>query len=205
MFEFYTIAIIGILGAMSPGPDFIVVSKNAIGHSRSAGYLTAFGIAVGILLHGAYCIFGLAVIIYHSLFLFSMVRYLGALYLIYLGIKNILTNHKKPIHRKYRTVVLSNWQASREGFFINLLNPKCILFILAIFTTVVKPHTIYWIKMIYGFELSLITLFWFSFMTFIFTHHHIKRQIIKIQIVVTKVMGIFLIGLGLDLIISSYR
>lgn len=59
--------------------------------------------------------------------------------------------------------------------------------------------------MIYGFELSLITLFWFSFMTFIFTHHHIKRQIIKIQIVVTKVMGIFLIGLALDLIISSYR
>ena len=200
MVEFYTIAIVGILGAMSPGPDFIVVSKNAIAHSRATGCFTTLGIATGILVHSTYCILGLAVIISHSLLLFSIIRYFGAAYLIYLGFKGLLSNKTEASAQSYQTSQLSNWQAFREGLLVNLLNPKCILYMLAIFTMVVKPHTAYWQQAIYGVELSVISIFWFCFLSFVLTHKHVKQRIAKIQTIVIKVMGVFLIAFGLDLI-----
>ena len=201
MIEFYTIAIIGILGAIAPGPDFIVVAKNAIGHSRVAGCFTTFGIATGILIHSTYCILGLAVIISHSLLLFNIIRYLGALYLIYLGIKAILSKNTVPMHLQHQKMMLSSCQAFREGLLVNLLNPKCILFMLAIFTMVVMPNTPYWTQAIYSIELSSIAILWFCFVSFILTHHRVKQQIAKIQTIAMKLMGLFLIGFGLDLIL----
>ena len=72
--EFYTIAIIAFLGAFSPGPDFVIVAKNAIAHHRRAGVLTSAGIAAGLIFHSTYCILGLAVIISSSLLLFSTIK-----------------------------------------------------------------------------------------------------------------------------------
>ena len=71
---------------------------------------------------------------------------------------------------------------------------------LAIFTMVVKPHTAYWQQAIYGVELSVISIFWFCFLSFVLTHKHVKQRIAKIQTIVIKVMGVFLIAFGLDLI-----
>ena len=72
MFEYYTIAIIAILAAISPGPDFVVVTKHAITHNRNNAIMASLGIGAGILIHSIYCILGLAVIISKSLLLFSM-------------------------------------------------------------------------------------------------------------------------------------
>ena len=80
--DIYSIAVIGLLGAMSPGPDFVVVSKNALGHSRRAGCFTAFGISVGLLLHSAYCVLGLALLISESIWILRGIRFLGASYFI---------------------------------------------------------------------------------------------------------------------------
>jgi len=193
------------LGAMSPGPDFVIVSKNALAHSRRAGFFTAFGICMGILLHSAYCILGLAVIISQSLLLFSIIRYLGAAYLIYLGIKNLLSKNTIAMEQHYQKSTLSNWQAFREGFLVNLLNPKVIIFILSIFTIVIKPHTAYGAKIIYGLELSVISTAWFCFLTIVLTHKKVKQRIIKVQHIVIKVMGVFLVALGLDLLFTAHK
>lgn len=203
MIEFYTIAIIALLGAISPGPDFVVTTKNAISHSRRSGYFTAFGITTGILVHSSYCILGLAVIISQSLLLFSIIRYCGAAYLIYLGIKGLFT---KSIQKKLTPAIektgLTDKKAFSQGFIVNVINPKCILFMLSIFTLVIKPHTPYWVQIIFGLELALITGAWFCFLSYLLTHKHVNSKIQKAQKVVTKVMGAFLIGFGLDLIFS---
>ena len=205
MIEFYTIGVIGVLAALSPGPDFIVVSKNALTYSRQAGCCSALGIATGVLIHSAYCILGLAVIISHSLLLFSIIRYFGATYLIYLGVKSLLT--KKIIATKIakQPVTLANRQAFTEGFLVNLLNPKCIIFMLSVFTIIVKPHTAYETQIIYGLELSVIAILWFCFLSAMLTHKKVKQQINKIQYVVMKIMGVFLVILGLDLLLSTHK
>lgn len=199
MMEFYTIGIIAFLGALSPGPDFVVVAKNAMASGRSSGVLTALGIAVGLLFHCSYCILGLAIIITQSLILFSIIKYIGATYLIYLGIRATFSRSGKALLPQVDKQHLPAWRAFREGLLVNLLNPKCALFLMAIFTVVVKPHTAYGIQVIYGAEIIGTSILWFSLLSFLLTQYHVKRVLDKVQHVVSKVLGVFLVGFGISI------
>ena len=205
MFELYTLGVISLLAAMSPGPDFFVVSKNAIGYSRKAGCLTTLGISSGILLHSLYCILGLTVIVAHSLLLFSIIRYIGASYLIYLGIKGLFTKNVAMKKIKHQKNHLSNWKAFFDGFLVNLLNPKFIVFILSIFTMVIKPNTAYWMQAVYAVELSIISTVWFFCLSFLLTHRKVKQRVNKIQTIALKIMGVVLIGFGLGMLFDSHH
>lgn len=203
MTGFYAITIIAILGALSPGPDFIVISRNAISHHRRAGLWTSFGIGTGMFIHGTYCVLGLALIISKSLLLFSILRYIGATYLIYLGIKSFFVRKQtQMVTHSINRAPLSNLQAYRDGLLVNLLNLKCIIFMLAIFTTVVKPQTPYPIQFIYLVDLALITMDWFCLISVILTYSRVKKALNRTQTIVSKVMGGFLILFGLDLLIN---
>jgi threonine/homoserine/homoserine lactone efflux protein len=72
--QFFTIGLLMLLSAMLPGPDFALVTKNSILHSRRAGLFTSLGIGSAILVHITYCVLGLAVIISQSLLLFSVIK-----------------------------------------------------------------------------------------------------------------------------------
>ena len=201
MIAFYAIAVIGFLGAMSPGPDFAIVTKNALTQSRTAGYFTAFGISAGLLLHSIYCVIGLAVIIAQSVIAFRILHIVGAAYLIYLGIKNLtatVTTGNLVAQKQKGTI--SNARAFQQGFLVNALNPKCVLFLLTIFSTVIKPNVPFWIQSIYALELIVTGLVWFCTLTFLLTHPKIKAPISRFQTVVVKCLGLFLIGFGLTLL-----
>lgn len=117
MSEFFAISLVIILAAISPGPDFAIVTKNALLYSRKAGIFTALGVSISLLIHASYCILGLAVIIAKSLLLFSLIKYLGATYLIYIGIKSLCTKRslkETPIQRA--TVTMTALQSFRQGF-----------------------------------------------------------------------------------------
>jgi RhtB (resistance to homoserine/threonine) family protein len=200
-YSFISIAIIALLGAISPGPDFALISQNSLAYSRRAGVLSSLGIGVGILFHSFYCIIGIAVIISQSVIAFKVIRYVGAAYLIYLGCRGLLTNKKvKETDVKSSHKNMSDFAAFRQGLLINVLNPKCIVFMISIFTIVVRPHTPYWVQAIYGIELAGITAIWFVFLSFLFTYQHIQNKLAKVQTVIIKILGVFLIGFGLDLI-----
>jgi len=80
----YLLISITLLAAMSPGPDFFIVMKNAL-RSKLSGYATSLGVACAILVHVAYCIAGVGIIISQSIILFQVIKILGALYLLYLS------------------------------------------------------------------------------------------------------------------------
>lgn len=80
----YVLIGITLLAAMSPGPDFIVVMKNAL-KGKAQGYMTALGVASAILIHIAYCVAGIGIIISQSILLFQVIKIFGALYLLYLS------------------------------------------------------------------------------------------------------------------------
>ncbi len=198
MLQFLAISLLIILAAISPGPDFAMVTKNSLFYDRKAGYFTALGVASSLLIHATYCILGLALIISKSLLAFSIIKYLGASYLIYIGIKSILakrdmtslSSHHKSQHS------LSDWQAFRQGLLCNLLNPKAIMFLLAFFTLVVKPGSSLWVELSYGLEIAVIHLIWFSLLAYMLTHKFVKSSINKMQYYIVKLMGALLIGFG---------
>ena len=92
---FVTIAVVAILGAMSPGPNIVVVTKNSLTYSRKTGIYTAFGVSLGVFVHIAYCLISLSFFIAQSALLFNIIKYVGAAYLIYLG--GLLHNPKFEI------------------------------------------------------------------------------------------------------------
>jgi RhtB (resistance to homoserine/threonine) family protein len=199
--QFFSIAIIALLGAMLPGPDFAIVTKNSLFHSRKSGLFTSLGVGAAILVHMSYCVLGLGLVISSSLVLFNLIKYIGAAYLIYLGINALLSKQPNKIfpNQKTKKSQISNFVSFRQGFLCNLLNPKATLFFLSLFAVIIRPDTpIYW-KIIYGVEISSIAMIWFSCLTIILSHPHIKNALEKLEKYIAKLLGISLIGFGIAL------
>lgn len=204
MIEYYTIALIAILAAISPGPDFVIVAKNALTHNVRSAVMTSLGVGAGVMVHTLYCVLGLAIVISQSIFLFNLIKYLGAAYLIYLGLKSLLSrgSHLSMPTTKIKTI-RSSWLSFRDGLLTNVLNPKCTLFMLSIFTLVVKANTPSLIQASYGLEIAFITAAWFVFLSYGLTSSIIKSRLEKIQHIVEKLIGAVLITLGISIVFKS--
>lgn len=135
--EFATFVTATMIFAMTPGIDTVFVLNRAIGYDKHIGSMAALGVASGVLVHTVLAAVGLAAIVAKSAMLFSMIKYLGAAYLVYLGVMIIYHAIKNPtklaIHSPSNTIPISAWQAYRSGLLTNVLNPKVALFFLAFF------------------------------------------------------------------------
>lgn len=194
---FLTVAIIHFLAVVSPGPDFLLITRNSLIYSKKTGIYSALGLGLGILVHVAYCLIGIGLIISQSIVLFSVIKYLGAGYLIYIGYKSLTS---RPTHKTGENIDakkdLDKLSAIKTGFITNVTNPKATLFFLSLFTVVIKPNTPFLIKTLMGAEMAVVTFLWFSFIAIIFSHNILTKRIVRIQHYAEKFIGILLIGLG---------
>jgi RhtB (resistance to homoserine/threonine) family protein len=201
--QFITIGVLMLLSAMLPGPDFALVAKNTVLHSRRAGLFTSLGVGSAILIHITYCALGLALVISESLLLFSIIKYVGAVYLIYLGITSLLSKTVTTSINAHGAGVtktrLSGFTAFRQGFLCNLLNPKATLFFLALFTVIIKPGTPGMWVLIYALEMFVILTGWFCCLTLILSHPRVLRGLNRVEKYIAKVLGVFFIGFGVAL------
>ena len=112
-----------------PGPDMLYVITRGMSQGRKAGLLSALGVTLGILVHTVFAAFGLAVLLQTSALAFLAVKYVGALYLIYLGFKALKdkSNFAPPTQPQNVDFHSIFWQ----GVLSNVLNPKIALFFLA--------------------------------------------------------------------------
>lgn len=122
---------IGVSWALivAPGPDLLYVITRGVTQGRRAGMLSALGVICGILVHTIAAAFGLTLILQTSAIAFLIVKYLGAIYLIYLGIKSWRDNSTFNLQTSTSNMSLRKifWQ----GVLSNVLNPKIAIFFLA--------------------------------------------------------------------------
>ena len=114
---------------IAPGPDMLYVITRGMTHGRGAGMLSAVGVICGILVHTTAAALGLTIIFQTSALAFLIVKYLGALYLIYLGIKSWRDKSNFDLQRSSSPVRSS--QLFWQGVLSNVLNPKIAIFFLA--------------------------------------------------------------------------
>ncbi|SNZ04250.1 Threonine/homoserine/homoserine lactone efflux protein [Terribacillus aidingensis] len=128
------IVLLGLALAAAPGPDFLLMTRNTLSQGKRFGFLTLLGNRCSLLIHISFALLGLSYILQQSVVLFTIIRLLGACYLIYLGIKKILQLIRtQKCDNEKETRKLSEMQAFRMGFLSNFLNPKVSLFFLSIF------------------------------------------------------------------------
>lgn len=124
-----------------PGPAVLLTLARATSSGTRVGLATGLGIAVGDLIHTAMAVLGISAIILASAFMFSLVKYLGAAYLIYLGIRAILEKAPPPpAAGTVTTAAISAGQAFRQATLAEVLNPKSALFFLAFLPQFVRPE-----------------------------------------------------------------
>jgi len=84
-----TIFAVSLVAVVTPGPDFALTLRNSLAYSRRAGLYTAVGVGAGNLVHATYSLIGIGAVISKSILLFNILKWVGAAYLIYVGIKSL--------------------------------------------------------------------------------------------------------------------
>jgi RhtB (resistance to homoserine/threonine) family protein len=201
--ELLTVALIHLLAVMSPGPDFILIMRNSLVHSRTAGIYSAVGLALGILVHITYSLIGVGFIISQSILVFTVIKFLGAGYLLYIGYRSLSTKPKDAQLESRSQSSLGRLAAVRMGFLTNVLNPKATLFFLALFTQVISPATPKAMQLIYGLEMSVMTFIWFGIVAMALSHASVQGRFLKVQHRVEQFFGLILIAFGIKVALSS--
>lgn len=199
-----SVSLIHLLAVMSPGPDFFMALKNSITYSRKTGIYTAIGFGLGIAVHIFYSLAGLALIISQSIIIFNTIKYIGVLYLIYIGIQSFRSKRSTiTIKKNAPKEDIASYQAIRMGFLTNVLNPKATLFFLSLFTLVVSPDTHTTTLIIISLIMIFDTMLWFSLVAIFITHTRVRQAYSRYQKAIEKVFGGILIIIGLKIALSK--
>lgn len=195
MLSFLLIGSVLLLAAMSPGPDFVVVTKNATLHSRRAGLWTALGVGAGVLVHATYSLAGLGFVVEHSLLAFSIIKWAGALYLAYLGVSLLISKSSATAEEVIAGPrALSGQRAFIEGLGTNLLNPKAVLFFVGVFAQVISIDASILLKIAYVLEAGVIVGGWFLALALFLNIPKCKAALRYALRPVERLMGVLLLG-----------
>ncbi|MEI2266260.1 LysE family translocator [Erwinia sp. CGal63] len=197
------IVTIATLGMLSPGPDFFLIVKNAARYPRRAALMTALGVNCAVATHMLYCVAGMAVVITTTPWLFMLLKYAGAAYLIYVGIQALLSrgggkldlDSVKPEQTSLR-------KAFMQGYLCNLLNPKATLFFLSIFTQVLNVNSGFGEKIWYAGIILALSSLWWPTLVMLIQSAPVRRGLAKTQKIIDKLLGSVLIAFGIKVALS---
>lgn len=135
-----------ILSAMAlnliPGSDTMYILGSSMSNGRNAGILSALGISTGCIVHTLLAALGLSVILSSSALAFNLVKYIGAIYLVYLGMRSFLSKSPLLIN-KDDNIKIRNKRIFWQAVMTNVLNPKVALFFLAFLPQFIDPANLY--------------------------------------------------------------
>ena len=205
--NFWVFALTGLLLNLTPGSDMLYIIARSSGQGIKAGIVSALGIGAGCLVHIMAAVVGLSALIAQSALAFDIIKYIGAAYLIYLGVKSVLSKKKSLIiHNRLEQLSLRKvfWQ----GVLTNVLNPKVALFFLAFlpqFIDITKDNTplqIFFLGMWFDVVGTIVNILVALLFGKIGAWLSKSPVFIKWQ---ERITGVILIGLGIKMALSSKK
>lgn len=203
MSEFISIALVHLVAVASPGPDFAIVVRYSVSYGRKIALYASVGIGLGILLHVAYSLVGLSVVIKTTPWLYSTISYLAAAYLLYLAVGALRSGPSDSAATVMGDVTkkaITPKKALITGFLTNGLNPKATLFFLSLFTAIIDINTPTSVKAVYGLYLAFATGVWFCFLSYLLSTSKVAKLIGDKGYWLDRLMGVVLIGLAIRLV-----
>lgn len=201
---FLAVAAIHFLALVSPGPDFAMIARQSLLRSRSAGMWTAVGLGLGILVHAGYSLLGIGLLISRSIVLYNTIKWIGALYLIWIGIQSWRAHATGRDDAADMLPQTEPWTTSlRTGFLTNVLNPKATLFMLALFTQVIDPATPLALQLTMGIYMGAMTTAWFALLANVLGVAPVRSLFERARRAVDRCVGTVLILLGLRVAFSG--
>ena len=193
-----------LLANMSPGPDFVIVTRNALVSGRRAGMTCAAGIAAGVFVWAVVTAVGISGLLAASAVAFTVVKLAGAAYLVLLGIRALLAarrgGYEAPAPSAGRPT--GAFAAFRQGLVTNLLNPKVAVFFTALLPQFLPTSATAADHVLLAGVAATVSLAWFVVLTNVVS---VLRRFLtanRVRRAIDAVMGTLLVGLGVRLAVQ---
>ncbi|EHK5440299.1 LysE family translocator [Aeromonas hydrophila] len=194
------LAAICVMGAISPGPSLALIIRNTVQGGQGHGVATALGHGFGVGIYALITALGLAILITQTPLLFDVIRYGGAAFLAWLGVKALLAKPAKgeaseEVHQ------LRGRQGAFEGFMVAFLNPQLAVFFIALFSQFVHADTGWREGGIMMLTAGGIDAVWYVLVAMVLSRGPVLAWLKAKSFVIDKVSGLVLLGLALKVVL----
>lgn len=199
-----TFIAVATLLVISPGPNGFLIAKTVPLSGHKAGFANVGGFVAAFYVHGTFSIFGISILLVQSAVAFTAFKILGAMYLIWIGIKAIrsalnqtaITSIELPKEKQKKTSIR---RAFLEGFATNVLNPKVSMFYLAAFPQFISLESSAVNAYVLVTAHSLVNFIWFSIMVLALSRVKNVAASAKFKTWLNTITGLVFIGFGAKL------
>lgn len=198
--------VMALIMSILPGADKVLIMRNTVSQGSTAGRYTILGMATGLTFWTIVAVFGLSIVIAQSLFLFNAIKYMGAAYLLYLGVRIFFTKSTLSLETVQAESSYSNEKSTHypykesylQGAISNILNPKTILVYVTFMPQFIDLNgSINQQLIVLGLILTIIAVGWFLILVYLIDY--LKSWLNKptFQTIFQKSTGVVLIGFGI--------
>lgn len=198
--NFETFLITSIILNITPGNDTIFILTKSIAQGKKGGIISALGITTGSIIHTVLAALGLSIIIAKSIIIFNIIKYAGAIYLIYMGYKMLTEKSKLDTDNVIRSNDINYFKTFRDATVTNFLNPKVALFFISFLPQFINPddkNTVIPFLLL-GSTFIISGLIWCLILVFFSSSIFSKlKHNKKMSYYINKFCGLALVGLGI--------
>ena len=187
------------LGAISPGPSLVVVLRNTVSGGRISGAMTGVGHGIGLTVYAFIAVMGLSSILIANEQIFKALQWAGALVLTWLAF-NLITNNPSNSTKSYKS---SQRRGFLEGFMISFLNPKILVFMVAVFSQFINPDITNYGRFIMAIVAGAIDTAWYVLVATVLASTSIVDKLRVYAIIIDRFIGLVLLILATILIIKT--
>ena len=187
------------LGAISPGPSLVVVLRNTVSGGRISGAMTGVGHGIGLTVYAFIAVMGLSSILIANEQIFKALQWAGALVLTWLAF-NLITNNPSNSTKSYKS---SQRRGFLEGFMISFLNPKILVFMVAVFSQFINPDITNYGRIIMAIVAGAIDTAWYVLVATVLASTSMVDKLRLHAIIIDRAIGLVLLILATMLIIKT--
>ena len=195
---FMKVVFICMVGAMSPGPSWVLIINKSLSAGKMGGFLTSIGHGVGIAVYALIANIGIGVILNTNIILFNGIKIFSIIFLMYLGYKSFQSKPVSLIEQKLNTGIKS----FLEGLSFALLNPKVLIWFIAIYSQFMSPSNALIFNFILIAAAGIIDMGWYCLLVILVTSSSFIKLVQNKISLIQKLTGIIFIFIGIFLLIE---
>lgn len=195
------ISLVCLLGAISPGPSLAIVFRNTISGGRKQGVITSLGHGLGLTLYAFVAIMGLSSLLLGNEQIFILLQWAGALFLIWLAYKMVTFNPSNNSQTEEQE--RSDLRGFLEGFMTAFLNPKILVFFVAVFSQFINIDITISDRLIIAGMAGIIDTVWYTLVAVVLAETSIIDKLGVNTAIINRTVGIFIFLLGISIIFKT--
>jgi len=191
-----------LAGAMSPGPSLAVVVQSSLSSGRRAGVIVAISHGAGIFIWAMLTAGGVGLVLAGWPEVYGLLRLMGSLFLVYLGIRNFKsnTNSGEPDLLEHGPTI----RPLIDGFLIAITNPKIALFFLALFSQFVRVDADLSEKVLMAATAAIIDALWYSAVALLLSNSKLTNHLVRKKRTIDRIFGVILISLAISIWVAEF-